>query len=341
MLSSGASRDIGERLLSFLWEEWAHIGLSAAVTKTELRVVDPEALIVTTLAMQSEDPRLFDELLDWLALNGRLISTQRLANLTRGDVRSRALVDASLAWAGAHNPSLHGWKTRAVTRLPMDEVLQAKIFVKRPDPILFASGIDWPEVRPSGKSFAPDHEGNWAAFGFRLRHFFGLGTRAEVVRFLFTSYSNEGPVTANRVAEATAFSKRNTHEALVGLEEAGAVSSDRQGNEFRYSLDLAGWADLFDLSVGTDAPEFLDWVAVRYSIVPLISWLRDNAAGESSEYMIASRAQDLLDEIGPFLGRLGIEPGPRRRVDFDSPLSRFNDTTERLLTTLESFARSR
>ena len=81
------------------------MGLTANVTGSVHWAIDPEALILFTIEVARRDPRLFDEMLDWLTGNRRLLSLQRLRNLTARFPVDPGLVGAVLAWAGEPAPS--------------------------------------------------------------------------------------------------------------------------------------------------------------------------------------------------------------------------------------------
>jgi hypothetical protein len=74
---------VSQGLLDFAWRQWAQVGVSATVEGADRWAVDPEALILFTIGIGRRDPRLFDEMLDWMAFNHELLSTQRLRNLAR------------------------------------------------------------------------------------------------------------------------------------------------------------------------------------------------------------------------------------------------------------------
>ena len=82
------------------------MGVPAATGRRDDWAQDPEALIVFSLEVGRDDPRLFDELLGWLVVNGDLVSRQRLANLCPAEDRARPVVDAALEWAGEHGSRL-------------------------------------------------------------------------------------------------------------------------------------------------------------------------------------------------------------------------------------------
>ena len=97
MQISDLRREVRGCLLDFAWDEWAQMGVSATAERADRSAQDPEALLLFTLEVARADPRLLGEMLDWLALNERLVSVQRLRNLCRDDV-DRALAEAALAW---------------------------------------------------------------------------------------------------------------------------------------------------------------------------------------------------------------------------------------------------
>lgn len=90
-----------ETLLDFLWREWTALGV-AGRQRTQLRhVIDPEALLLLTCSVGRYDPRLFDEVIDWLVKNGRFINVQRLRNMLRKEnFRGDAVMAAMADWLG-------------------------------------------------------------------------------------------------------------------------------------------------------------------------------------------------------------------------------------------------
>jgi hypothetical protein len=170
------------------------------------------------------------------------------------------------------------------------------------------------------------------ALSFKLRSFFGVGTRAEIVRFFLTA--QEGQVTAARVADVTAFAKRNVYETLVALAEAGPITPDRRGNEIVYSLHPAGWWDVLELASDFNAT-FLDWVALMHSLIELVVWLDDKERLELSPYMLASAARDLLVRIGPNLRSVGVMVPDGKSATGADYWQVFADVVDNLIRLLE------
>ncbi|MGZ8580762.1 MAG: hypothetical protein ACXWW9_05710 [Actinomycetota bacterium] len=293
--------------MSFLWDEWVQIGVSGATDRVDRWAIDPEPLLVTTLRIGARDPRLFDEVLDWLRENGRLVSVQRLKNLTRGMPEERQIADAALAWAGAHSPTLHAWQRRGSGE-PHGLMELGSIRIAKADPILEANGVRWPLVRPSRKSASPDLDLP-SGLCFRFRNLFGLGARAEVVRFLWSSEEGGGS-TARRIAEATGFAKRNVQEILSSLGELDTLVVEPRGNEYVYGLHPTGWAEVLGIPIDERWdrwPFFLDWIALGRVLSRTVSFVDHAAATEPSNYLLSSRGRDLVTDIASELRRLGIE----------------------------------
>ena len=79
MPSSTLKARLAEGLRDFTWNEWAQMGLLAPAKRTSRWAQDSEALIVFTLEVARDDPRLLDELL----VNESLLSARRLRAVCR------------------------------------------------------------------------------------------------------------------------------------------------------------------------------------------------------------------------------------------------------------------
>lgn len=318
MRISDLRNDVSEALRSFAWEQWAQLGVLASTDRQDPWAADPEALLLFTLEVGRDEPRLYDEVLDWLVVNERLISVQRLRNLCRDD-EDRALAAASLAWVAR-------WRPRA--RLASNEVASTGVgqsLFRRErtprapvDPDFSRHGLLKPLAEPSGKSRAPDPH-RPIAFAFRMRHLLGIGARAEVMRVLLCT---EAPsVTVQVVAESVGFAKRNVQEALVSLAAAGVVDVATVGNEHRFRAPRERWAGL--LGAGVDSlPRHRDWPQLLDALRHLLRWLWRADLGDLTEYMLASEARTLAGEIVPDLRYAGVRvseeggPGAAYWADF-------------------------
>src|SRR5258708_16735661 len=127
---------VSQGLLDFAWRQWAQIGVSATVEGTDRWAVDPEALILFTIGIARRDPRLFDEMLDWMAFNHELLSAQRLRNLAGRFPLPSGLVAAVTAWTRQTAPVNVLVSDHAAPVLDREPVFRPDVlaFASRPDP---------------------------------------------------------------------------------------------------------------------------------------------------------------------------------------------------------------
>ena len=313
MQTSDLRQQVRSALPEFCWSQWVQMGVSGGVTRRDRWAVDPEALLLFTLTVARRDPRLFDEVLDWLRLNGKLLSVQRLKNLARAEAEDRRLVAAALAWAGTHNPALRLWASEISPAYEgkMEVLFRTDgegLFAGEGDDRFLARGFSRPRAEPSFKSQAPDPSAP-INFVFRLRLLFGIGTRSEVVRYLLTTEHPEA--STQQVTEAAGFAKRNVGESLAALAEAGALEARWRGNELVYRTDRRRWVNLLGGDIG-ELPDFVDWIHLFRALLAIPRWLDEDAASERSEYLRSSEARQLVDRIRPGLLAAGV-PVPDER----------------------------
>jgi len=299
---------VRSELLDFAWGQWSQLGLGGAVTRIDRWAVDPEALLLLTLEVGRRDPRLFDELLDWLALNGDLLILQRLRNLARRYPGDRSVLEASLAWASSQNPALRWNATPARTGGPTSEATlfdpELVGYVREPDPVFGRFGYLRPRAERSLKSVRPDPR-EPIAFAFKLRLLFGLGSRSEVLRILLTL--EEARLDAARIAEEAGFAKRNINETLSALADSGAVQARWSRNQRVFSVFRGKWANLLEIGPGAEhLPATLAWVPLLRVLTSLYVWFEHHADPGWSEYLAASEARSLVDGLTRDLGEAGI-----------------------------------
>lgn len=305
-MSISALRDeLNQQMLDFAWDQWAQMGLLADTGKVDSWAADPEALLLFTLELGRDDPRLFDELLDWLLANERLLSTQRLGNLTQDD-EDRALVKAALAWtADKRSPAARrqvgGGSARRVR--PARSLFRASSAeIAAPEEAFLQYGLIRAPIAVSKKSRRPQLE-RPINFAFRLRALLGIGARAETVRTMLGSDARE--LSVQQIADSAAYAKRNVQEALGSLHVAGAIDALNTGNERRYSIDKQRWAQLLALDV-SQLPAHREWIALLKALRRIVRWLSSPETEQLSNYMRASSARELVREIAPNLQAAGV-----------------------------------
>jgi hypothetical protein len=278
------------------------MGVLSTASRSDRWAADPEALLLLSFEVGREEPRLFEEVLDWLAMNERLVSIQRLRNLVR-DEDDRALVEAAVGWLGQRRKRARLEARAGLSEGPAEPkpfFRNSQVPVDAPDPAFLAQGFLKAKSDPSGKSQAP----NLLLpinFAFRLRSLLGIGARAEAIRVLLTIDAPR--VNVQVLAASTAYTKRNVQEAVASLTIAGALHGFEVGNEQRFSAPRDRWAQFLELD---ELPRHEDWPQLFAAYRKILRWLADPARKGLTEYMFSSEARTLAEEVSPDLQFAGI-----------------------------------
>jgi hypothetical protein len=326
---------LSDQLVAFAWDEWAQMGLLATPQRRSPWAQDPEALIVFTLEVARAEPRLFDELMDWMLVNESLLSVRRLRAMCV-DETDRALVVAALGWLARQRPRarLEGETPTAATAA-LKPLFRADVQGGKTDEDFAGAGWSRPPLSPSHKSRPPDPTAP-INLAFRLRQILGVSIRAEVVRILL---STESPwVNAQTLARSTGYAKRNVHNALAGLSAAGVVAAFTVGSEQRYTADRLAWSALLGCAAD-DLPAHRDWPQLLSVLRRVLRWTEQPDLESMSDYLRASSARDLLEAIRPDLAFAGIP------VDLSSSpentMRNLEEVVERLLEKIGAEPRGR
>jgi hypothetical protein len=281
------------------------MGVLTAPSRVSPWAQDPEALIVFTLEIARREPRLFDEVLDWMLTNETLFSVRRLRAMCI-DGTDRKLVAATIGWLARQGPRAR-LKPRREDQAPGPLDLEPLFYGGGPfgeaDPAFAAAGLLRSMLLPSGKSVAPDL-GAPINLAFRLRAILGVGIRAEVVRVLLTS--RPSPATAQMLARAVGYSKRNVHDALSGLSSAQVLTSFTIDGEQRYAINREIWAALLQRDPNS-LPVHRDWPQLLGTLRLIVRWLGGQEQLRASDYMRQSSTRQLLARISRDLAFGGIE----------------------------------
>ncbi|HLK00287.1 MAG TPA: hypothetical protein VKU39_10325 [Streptosporangiaceae bacterium] len=324
---------VGQGLLDFAWRQWAQIGVSATVKGTDRWAVDPEALILFTIGIARCDPRLFDEMLDWMAFNHELLSTQRLRNLAGRFPLPSGLVAAVTAWTRQTEPAELTVSDQAGLVQGREPVFSPDVlaFVSKPDPTFARHGFIRPLAARTGKSHEPDSTLP-INMAFRLRHLFGPGGRSETMRVLLTY--PRGPLDTARIAGEAGFAKRNISDVLTSLTASGVIKAAWAGNERHFTAYRERWALLLDLADPADMPSFVSWVHLLPAALQIITWLDEKTGTAESEYLIASQARSLINRLTRDLEAADIDIPHRQSAHGTSYLPVFAETSNALLARL-------
>jgi hypothetical protein len=281
------------------------MGLLTTPTRVSPWAQDPEALIVFTLEIARREPRLFDEVLDWMLANETLFSVRRLRAMCI-DQTDRRLAAATIGWLARQGPRAR-LKPHRDDEAPGPPDLEPLFYgggpFGEPDPDFAAAGLLRSVLLPSGKSVAPDLE-TPINFAFRMRAILGVSIRAEVVRVMLTS--RPSPATAQMLARSVGYSKRNVHDALSGLASAQVLTSFTIDGEQRYAINYDIWAGLLQRDP-ISLPVHRDWPQLLGTLRLILRWRAEQGQLRASEYMRQSGARQLLARISRDMAFARIE----------------------------------
>lgn len=222
------STDLREALIQLLWDQWVSVGVAGGSTKDAIPfIVDPEALLLTTTTFLHGETRLRDEVMDWLLLNGKLISLQRLKNLHR----DHSLGDAAVLSAMA--------RIMVESRHPKWNALLHRDGAQQSgSPPSFPTDRDF-----RGMSQKPDPRQS-ANFLFRMRSFFGMNARAEVFAWLLTHEAGYSAA----IARETGWFSKTVQLTLNELEQSGLIFARAGDREKVFRLQHEQWRSLLPRS---------------------------------------------------------------------------------------------
>ena len=292
---------VGSTLLDFARDEWAQMGVFMFGSRQDTWAQDPEALLLFSLEIGRNDARFFDELLDWLRVNGDIVSGRRLAALAKQDP-ALPIVEAAVEWAAAHGSSLRVGSGTAAPSVEPVPLFRNEGLPGGADDVFLSHGLLKPPTSPSGKSSAPDVDLP-INFAFRLRRLLGVTARAEVVRFLLTTGVPDARTLA--ISEAAVSTKRNANDALTSLAAAGDVTRTWVGNEARYGIDRGRWAAFLGLEPDR-IPGHRDWPKLLRAATEIRRWLDRADLDELTDYQRASVARELMTRLKPDLSQAGV-----------------------------------
>lgn len=249
-------------------------------------IVDPEALVLASLAFSRRERRLEDRARGWATAAAFLMSKPRLKNVGRmfpTAVRERIGDFARYAAAAGDGT----WKRLA--RQPLEEAPPG-----REKPIGPLALIEGPTLV------------------LRMRAGFGVNAKADVLAFLLGLADAAADLRV--IAAATGLTERTIRGATEEMVLAGFIREIR-GRPSSFRVDPEPWARLLrSHRLGRDddfsIPPWRFWSAVFAFLTAVDLWRESAATNGWSDYVASSRARDLIERHARNLIRAGLEPPP-------------------------------
>lgn len=304
-------------------------------------MVDPEPLLLFTLEVARHEPRLFDEVLDWVLVHERWINTQRLTGLLqkKTGIGDASVAGATAAWIAAQQGRAVRWKRLADYGRPPDASVASQSLFQlgyRPlpvgdvvDPIFGLYGLRR-DVKGEHRLVTPGLTSNPAALALRLRALAGIDIRADVMTFLLTHDGGH----ARELARRLACSPMRVHAVLRDLAESGKVMAHEKGQTRVYWVNRSEWWDfLYDSPA--DPLVMPDWVRLLRGLT--ILWRAVWSANpEADEYVLSSLCRTAWSEARDSLMscEAGLHLVDDRSWPAESFLPVFCDSVRRMLSEL-------
>lgn len=318
-----------DRILDLLWGEWSALGVSGGGSRLdEVWLIDPEATLVFSLEMARYEPRLFDEILDWLVMNGKWVDMSRLRGVLRKAPETTKRITSAVAHYVEQGAPTYKrkWSALGLLYRAGQKTLQTSLFLTKdgkphPQPAKASPFfLDYGFIREGfvlRKMTRPVVVSKTSNLRFLLRALFGLGSRSECIAYLLTHEAGH----PFEVAREIGLSTRGVQDALIELAESGLVLTRTKGKrKIEYWFSKRKWFE-FILGPNVDeakTPVWLNWISL-YSAL-LSAWNVLNEVGKiPSDYMRSSKLREAMETIGLEFSKSGLDlppvPGPEVAPD--------------------------
>lgn len=253
------------------WEHWASVGSPARPESKRSRtgIVDPEALVLLSLAFCKDERRLEDMVRWWARVGSPLTSVQRMKSIAGQMDRSQS-ENFSLFSKFASEFGHRRWNRYASLSDQRDGI-----------------------IRPPG----PDELslGSPCSLILKLRAAFGIGAKPDVLAFLIGSAG--GVSSVSFISQALGYTKTAVRDALSDMVMAGIVqeTSDRPA---LYKTNRQLWVDLLGIKGRNkrEQPLWFMWLPLFGFLIAAHGIAYSALDAASSEYTAASSARDIVEQ---------------------------------------------
>jgi hypothetical protein len=282
------SGKLQEAALEVVWRQWAAIGGGAAgAHATASAVVDPEALVLVSLALAEHERRLNDVVASWVSVNSTLLSVQRLKNL-RDDFPLAAAALSALAEVALQARDMRWTSLRSEPPAELLHVRGAKLRAAEP------------------RYFHPH------SLMLQLRQGMGVGVKADVLAFLLASgqHGRNWASTAT-IADAIGYTPAAVRRVADDLAAARFIAAlenvDPEAPAQRmYSAEPSAWTNA--LQLGSFHTGWQSWRERYAFVVAIEEEVRRQQGSVVSRYALEVATRDLLERHRSALVRDRVMP---------------------------------
>ncbi len=297
-----------ELLLNFLWRQWSALGVAGHARCEDPWIIDPEALLLFTCTLGRHEPRLFDEVIDWLQSNGSFINILRLKRISRMEKFAGGRVLTAVAGLMSKGAEVLKWKNlaEATEKVDSPEALffakdgQALPMLGEGDPSFARYGFKRGPLRLRGYSqmFRPTEQTNLL---LQLRALFGINVRCEIVLYLLTHEAAH----PSRIARDTYYFDRAVQNTLVDMSCSGIIQLRSLGREKHYWLKAEHWTAL--LNRDEHLPKWITWPPLFSALERIWLKVNDPMLMMLDPLLQSSEVRQLMIEVRPLIERAGFD----------------------------------
>ena len=298
--------NLRKRLLLFLWRQWTLLGLaSSSVESGDGWIIDPEALLLLSATVARWDPRLFDEVMDWMNVNANFINLPRLKSLLRRfEFSSERSISAMASIVCRHNKRLN-WRISSFDSNDTQEPLFHRGTGALPtgygkeDQAFQEYGYIRGRVELRGMSSRFNPVLPESAL-LRLRALVGITARAEIIAYLCTHESAH----PRHIAIETGYSQKNVQDTLVDMAASNVVQVGRmQGRKKNYFILSRDKQTL--LHDPQHPPRWITWPPLLRALEIMWLNLQELETSRFSPLMLSSKVRELKRLLQPLAEKGG------------------------------------
>jgi hypothetical protein len=313
-----------EQIFDFLWRQWSMLGVAGIAKPEDNRIIDPEALLLFSLSICRHEPRLFDEIIDWLFQNGQFVNVQRLQQIQKKyDFHCGPQLSAiaellskkssyRLKWSGLakkyyqkDKEPLFFDKESSALPCPTD---------KDANPEFLSHGLKRGQINLRGYSQAFDLQ-NLACLLLRLRALLGINARAEIL-CLLASIKEIHPSEAARI---TGYYQKTIQTTLVEMAQSGVVLTRTSKKEKFYRLK-PGVLDAL-LKPQGESPQWINWPSLLRVVEILWQRLHELSGQEIDSLLLSSELKKLMSSVRKYCSDAAIN---EVMIDENFPIEDFD-----------------
>ena len=277
-----------EGFLELHWRQWSALGVASHAEPEEQRLLDLEALLVSTLTLGLKERRLLNAALEWLQNYGEWLNLPRLKRIARIFMKPplASSPDIGLLLEPAVfellGTTLHKFGRKVWTvKGPGDQASQKTV------PSDYASIFN--NFHPRGIVTDPVMQ-RPPLLQMRLRGVFGVDARVETFLYLASHESGN----SNSIAREIFSSQKNIYQLLDKWHQAGVLTKVQGPKIGAFTLERKnGWLHTLGL---TAMPVYVHWVPV-FGLLHQILKVSSVPPCSEDAYMLSSFFRDIVNEV--------------------------------------------